>query len=67
MSVDRTVSVQQVKAMLRSGEVFAFFDVREEGEFSIKGHPLFATCPAPWKPNGHRWASSSPWQSHLEE
>src|SRR5512135_268932 len=42
-SVDRTVSVQQVKAMLRSGEVFAFFDVREEGEFSIQGHPLFAT------------------------
>src|SRR5512135_2295012 len=42
-SVDRTVSVQQVKAMLRSGEVFAFFDVREEGEFSTKGHPLFAT------------------------
>ena len=29
--------------MLKSGEVFAFFDVREEGEFSIKGHPLFAT------------------------
>jgi rhodanese-related sulfurtransferase/predicted metal-dependent enzyme (double-stranded beta helix superfamily) len=37
------LSVQQVKAMLQSGEVFAFFDVREEGEFSIKGHPLFAT------------------------
>jgi rhodanese-related sulfurtransferase/predicted metal-dependent enzyme (double-stranded beta helix superfamily) len=37
------VSVQQVKAMLKSGEVFAFFDVREEGEFSLKGHPLFAT------------------------
>jgi rhodanese-related sulfurtransferase/predicted metal-dependent enzyme (double-stranded beta helix superfamily) len=37
------VSVQQVKAMLKSGEVFAFFDVREEGEFSTKGHPLFAT------------------------
>jgi len=29
--------------MLQSDEVFAFFDVREEGEFSIKGHPLFAT------------------------
>ena len=29
--------------MLKSGEVFAFFDVREEGEFSIQGHPLFAT------------------------
>ena len=43
MSVDRALSVQQVKAMLKSGEVFAFFDVREEGEFSIKGHPLFAT------------------------
>jgi rhodanese-related sulfurtransferase len=43
MSVDRVQSVQQVKAMLRSGEVFAFFDVREEGEFSIQGHPLFAT------------------------
>jgi rhodanese-related sulfurtransferase len=42
-SVDRALSVQQVKAMLKSGEVFAFFDVREEGEFSIKGHPLFAT------------------------
>src|SRR5262245_58214996 len=37
------VSAQQVKAMLKSGEVFAFFDVREEGEFSIQGHPLFAT------------------------
>lgn len=37
------VSVQQVKAMLGSGEVFAFFDVREEGEFSTQGHPLFAT------------------------
>ncbi|SJZ81042.1 Rhodanese-related sulfurtransferase [Enhydrobacter aerosaccus] len=37
------VSVQQVKAMLNSGEVFAFFDVREEGEFSTQGHPLFAT------------------------
>src|SRR5476649_1788091 len=39
----RMVSVQDVKAMLKSNEVFAFFDVREEGEFSIKGHPLFAT------------------------
>ena len=29
--------------MLKSGEVFAFFDVREEGEFSTQGHPLFAT------------------------
>src|SRR5882757_5248557 len=37
------LTVQQVKAMLKSGEIFAFFDVREEGEFSIKGHPLFAT------------------------
>jgi len=37
------LSVQQVKAMLKSGEIFAFFDVREEGEFSTKGHPLFAT------------------------
>ena len=37
------LTVQQVKAMLKSGEVFAFFDVREEGEFSTKGHPLFAT------------------------
>ncbi|CAN5900314.1 rhodanese-like domain-containing protein [soil metagenome] len=37
------LGVQQVKAMLKSGEVFAFFDVREEGEFSIQGHPLFAT------------------------
>jgi rhodanese-related sulfurtransferase/predicted metal-dependent enzyme (double-stranded beta helix superfamily) len=37
------LAAQQVKAMLTSGEVFAFFDVREEGEFSIKGHPLFAT------------------------
>lgn len=37
------LSVQQVKAMLQSGEVFAFFDVREEGEFSIQGHPFFAT------------------------
>src|SRR5476651_2774848 len=39
----RMVSVQDVKAMLKSNEVFAFFDLREEGEFSIKGHPLFAT------------------------
>jgi rhodanese-related sulfurtransferase len=37
------LGVQRVKEMLKSGEVFAFFDVREEGEFSIKGHPLFAT------------------------
>ena len=37
------LSVQHVKAMLKSGEVFAFFDVREEGEFSTQGHPLFAT------------------------
>jgi rhodanese-related sulfurtransferase/predicted metal-dependent enzyme (double-stranded beta helix superfamily) len=37
------LSVEQVRAMLKSGEVFAFFDVREEGEFSTKGHPLFAT------------------------
>ncbi|HTR87496.1 MAG TPA: rhodanese-like domain-containing protein [Reyranella sp.] len=36
-------TVQQVKAMLKSGETFAFFDAREEGEFSTKGHPLFAT------------------------
>ena len=40
------LTVQQVKAMLKSGEVFAFFDVREEGEFSIKGHPLFADAAA---------------------
>ncbi len=37
------LTVQQVKTMLQSNEIFAFFDVREEGEFSIKGHPLFAT------------------------
>ena len=37
------LTVQQVKAMLTSGEVFAFFDVREEGEFSTQGHPLIAT------------------------
>ncbi|MBS0520147.1 MAG: hypothetical protein JSR90_15740 [Proteobacteria bacterium] len=37
------LSVQQVKTMLKAGEVFAFFDVREEGEFSTQGHPLFAT------------------------
>ncbi len=37
------LTVQQVKKMLGAGDVFAFFDVREEGEFSIKGHPLFAT------------------------
>ena len=36
------LDVAQVKAMLKSGEIFAFFDVREEGEFSLKGHPLFA-------------------------
>ena len=38
-----TLTVQEVKEMLRSDAIFAFFDVREEGEFSIKGHPLFAT------------------------
>ncbi|MBS0539357.1 MAG: hypothetical protein JSR47_11405, partial [Proteobacteria bacterium] len=43
MSKAKSLTVQQVKAMLKSDEVFAFFDVREEGEFSIKGHPLFAT------------------------
>lgn len=37
------LTVRQVKTMLKSGEIFAFFDVREEGEFSTKGHPLFAT------------------------
>ena len=37
------LTVQQVKKMLKAGEVFAFFDVREEGEFSTQGHPLFAT------------------------
>lgn len=37
------LTVRQVKAMLQAGEVFAFFDVREEGEFSTQGHPLFAT------------------------
>ncbi len=37
------LSVGQVKTMLKSEAVFAFFDVREEGEFSIQGHPLFAT------------------------
>lgn len=37
------LTVQQVKEMLKAGEIFAFFDVREEGEFSTQGHPLFAT------------------------
>lgn len=37
------LDVRQVKAMLASGEVFAFLDVREEGEFATQGHPLFAT------------------------
>ena len=37
------LDVKQVKAMLKSGEIFGFFDVREEGEFSLQGHPLFAT------------------------
>jgi rhodanese-related sulfurtransferase/predicted metal-dependent enzyme (double-stranded beta helix superfamily) len=37
------IDVVQVKAMLASGEVFAFLDVREEGEFATQGHPLFAT------------------------
>jgi rhodanese-related sulfurtransferase/predicted metal-dependent enzyme (double-stranded beta helix superfamily) len=37
------IDVAEVKALLGSGEVFAFFDVREEGEFSTEGHPLFAT------------------------
>ena len=37
------LSVEQVKVLLKSDEVFAFFDVREEGEFSTQGHPLFAT------------------------
>jgi rhodanese-related sulfurtransferase len=39
----RRLAVGEVKAMLKSGAVFGFFDVREEGEFSLKGHPLFAT------------------------
>jgi rhodanese-related sulfurtransferase len=39
----RRLAAKEVKAMVKSGEVFAFLDVREEGEFSIKGHPLFAT------------------------
>ena len=37
------LEVAQVKAMLKDGTVFAFHDVREEGEFSTQGHPLFAT------------------------
>ncbi|MCA0304848.1 MAG: thiosulfate sulfurtransferase [Proteobacteria bacterium] len=37
------LDVAQVKAMLKDGTVFAFHDVREEGEFSTQGHPLFAT------------------------
>lgn len=37
------LSASQVKEMLKANEVFAFFDVREEGEFSTQGHPLFAT------------------------
>ncbi len=37
------LEVGQVKAMLKDGTVFAFLDVREEGEFSTQGHPLFAT------------------------
>ncbi len=37
------LSPAQVKAMLGGGEAFAFLDVREEGEFSTAGHPLFAT------------------------
>ena len=37
------LDVGQVKAMLGDGTVFAFLDVREEGEFSTQGHPLFAT------------------------
>src|SRR5882724_3271980 len=31
------LSVQQVKEILKSDEAFAFFDVREEGEFSTEG------------------------------
>ena len=37
------LDVARVKAMLKDGTVFAFLDVREEGEFSTQGHPLFAT------------------------
>src|SRR5882724_1949312 len=37
------LSPAEVKALLKSGESFAFFDAREEGEFSSQGHPLFAT------------------------
>ncbi|WP_421994229.1 rhodanese-like domain-containing protein [Reyranella sp.] len=37
------LSAAAVKAMLKAGEVFAFLDVREEGEFAQQGHPLFAT------------------------
>jgi len=37
------LDVTQVKAMLKSGETFGFFDVREEGEFSILGR--LPCCP----------------------
>ena len=30
--------------MLRDGGEMALLDVREEGVFSTKGHPLFANC-----------------------
>ena len=43
MGQQRSLDVAEVKAMLKDGTVFAFLDVREEGEFSTQGHPLFAT------------------------
>jgi len=36
------IEVADVQTLLRAGEAFAFLDVREEGEFSTEGHPLFA-------------------------
>jgi rhodanese-related sulfurtransferase len=36
------VSAQQVHAMLKDGSEMALLDVREEGVFSERGHPLFA-------------------------
>ena len=39
---DRSLSPQDVRAMLRDGAELALLDVREEGVFSEEGHPFFA-------------------------
>src|SRR3954454_15602923 len=42
VTVNRVLSPEQVRAMLRDGDEIALLDVREEGVFSEEGHPFFA-------------------------